>query len=397
MHCKRKLLFLALTALLLVAPPMAHAGFINKLNQENVFKFDKAWNWTFDQAKEERKDELAPWKINLSATPATLDGMNRPKSKDLTVELQHLRRRHTDKDAAGAFRENQKSENLSLEITVTRPDPGEKTRDVSGAFKAEHPTIPGHIEMYKLVVRNTPLNAGPLFLSVSGEHFGEDVPFNWSYTNTSKKKGTLNVRGSYPSGEKPATGGGLDAQGDRMLNPGQGSRGTIEKGSFKDKDGKVKKEDPTDYGLKFTFNPSTDTLLQFIGGSAGSYEKLELGAATRLFVGTDDFIVPMLSHADIDLFVGVDLVRWLTSPVVFAPDDIFSIVGGTSDLLPGFLIGRSPVSFDPVLGLVTASPFTGDSTVAGIIDGNAVPAPSTIALLLLGLGAAEACRRCSAA
>ena len=112
-----------------------------------------------------------------------------------------------------------------------------------------------------------------------------------------------------------------------------------------------------------------------------------------------------------DLYVPVDLTQWLTfgQPFSTGPSAIHFTDGANSDF-PGFLVvrtlsdGTSPTTFDANLGFTApdALKFTGDALVSGIIDGEAVPAPSPGALTFVGaaviawFGALRVRRRSSA-
>jgi hypothetical protein len=78
------------------------------------------------------------------------------------------------------------------------------------------------------------------------------------------------------------------------------------------------------------------------------------------------------------------LTQWLGNPTDFNPGDVYSINSGMNDLLPGFLIGTSPIVLGSD-GFTTDHPFTGNVFVAATIDGETVPEPGTILLLAAGL------------
>jgi hypothetical protein len=90
------------------------------------------------------------------------------------------------------------------------------------------------------------------------------------------------------------------------------------------------------------------------------------------------------------LYYDVDLTAYYAGGAPLYPDDasmIFQIVNGTSPELPGYLFGTSPISLDPINGLVTANPYTGDVTSV-MQEGVCTPEPPTMslcAILLLAL------------
>jgi hypothetical protein len=144
-----------------------------------------------------------------------------------------------------------------------------------------------------------------------------------------------------------------------------------------------------DYRVQAFGSGNTETTLAYIGQVNGMLDELDLGSATSLFMGFDEFLAPMFSRSSGgDLFVYVDLTQWLSAPSSFlpTPGEVFSIIGGTSSLLPGFLFSTSTIDFVPGTGLVTASPLNGENVFArAVIDGQTVPEPSTLAFLSIGV------------
>jgi len=144
-----------------------------------------------------------------------------------------------------------------------------------------------------------------------------------------------------------------------------------------------------DYRIQAFGSGNTATTLAFIGQVDGMLDELDLGSASSLFVGFDEFFAPMFSRSSGgDLFVYVDLTQWLSAPSSFLPASgtSFSITGGTSSLLPGFLFSASTIDFVPGTGLLTANPLNGENVlVRAFIDGATVPEPSTPALLGIGV------------
>jgi hypothetical protein len=85
------------------------------------------------------------------------------------------------------------------------------------------------------------------------------------------------------------------------------------------------------------------------------------------------------------LYYDVDLTAYYAAGAPLYPDDgsmNFSIVDGTCPQLPGYLFGTSPVNLDPLDGLVTDDPFTGD--VTSVMTEGLCPEPMSLALLAFG-------------
>ena len=63
-----------------------------------------------------------------------------------------------------------------------------------------------------------------------------------------------------------------------------------------------------------------------------------------------------------------------------------SFVDGLSSELPGYLVGLSPVTVDPVTGnYVTSSPFTGTVSFDSVMTLAAIPEPQTWWFFAIGL------------
>jgi hypothetical protein len=136
--------------------------------------------------------------------------------------------------------------------------------------------------------------------------------------------------------------------------------------------------------IRFSGSPSfSDTEMAFLGLVDGVFSELDFDLGIDLFTGGSEFVLPGLENDATDLFIGVDLTQWLTNPTPFSAADVFSFIGGLDPLLPGFLVGTSPVTLGP-LGLETASPFTGDAFVRTTLDGEvgSVPEPGSGLLAL---------------
>jgi hypothetical protein len=85
------------------------------------------------------------------------------------------------------------------------------------------------------------------------------------------------------------------------------------------------------------------------------------------------------------LYYDVDLTTYYAGGAPLYPDDgsmDFQIVNGTCSELPGYLFATSSIYLDPVNGLMTADPYTGDVT-SGMLEG-VCPEPSVLALVGIG-------------
>lgn len=138
--------------------------------------------------------------------------------------------------------------------------------------------------------------------------------------------------------------------------------------------------------FQFTFSssPLSDTQLAFLGLVDGVFTELDFDLGILLFTGGAEFMVPGLHNDATELFIGVDLTQWLTSPKTFSPGDVFTFIGGVSLLAPGFLVGTTPVTLG-AFGFETSSPFTGDAVARAVLDGQTVPEPGSIVLLGIGV------------
>ena len=147
----------------------------------------------------------------------------------------------------------------------------------------------------------------------------------------------------------------------------------------------------SDYKVQAFGSGQSETMLAFAGKVDGAINELDLGSATRLFKGSDEFLVPMFSRNDntSDLFVAVDLTQWLSAggSLPLSTGESFNISGGTNPSLPGFLFSTSPITFVPGTGFITANPLGGENVhVRAMIDGvSFVPEPSTVPMFGAGL------------
>jgi hypothetical protein len=185
----------------------------------------------------------------------------------------------------------------------------------------------------------------------------------WSYSGS--KPGTVVATASYPSGNLEWFRGAYDP-GPDPKNPNKimGLYGQSANG-----------EEATDTKLTVT-RPANDPELSsaFIMGSPGSLFQAEISEALLSTIGLNEFDVPMLFNDSVsDIFAAVDLAKWLANPPVVNIGDVFSVTGGVSSSLPGFIVGTSPIRFSSDAGWITDNPFTGSVTAIALVDGSAIP------------------------
>lgn len=170
-----------------------------------------------------------------------------------------------------------------------------------------------------------------------GRHSGGRVA-EWSYRPF--LAGTIDVRASYRHEDgKPDT---QPVTSEVPVNPVQGRTS----GKLVPSQGITETRQPTDYVVKFATNPTTEMTLAFPGSVDGSPGRLELAGGFDLFAdGGGEIVAPMLldaSGSSQPLFIGVNLVEWLSFPAPATlfdeATDTFSITDGRSSLLPGFLL-----------------------------------------------------------
>ena len=100
------------------------------------------------------------------------------------------------------------------------------------------------------------------------------------------------------------------------------------------------------------------------------------------------------------LYSVVDLYEYLDSASPFSVGQTFDIVDGVASGLPGMMFSTTPFTFDPSIGFVGGTQFNGVGQADTLHDMQALPAPSTLALLgasVLALIGGGLARRCIAA
>ena len=116
----------------------------------------------------------------------------------------------------------------------------------------------------------------------------------------------------------------------------------------------------------------------------------DVGGLLDHFPGRPAFLMPVpsqLHEGDPEIFTGVDLSLYLEHPLDTIPA-ILTFVNGVSADLPGYLVGLSPVTVDPITGnYVTSAPFSGDVAFGSELTLAAIPEPPSWLLIAAGLAA----------
>ena len=362
---------LAAAALLLSAISSgARADFIDISVQNQPCRVSGEWKWSFPSAEADITVG-GPWFVSVQTTdtggntanvkvkiqhdpgnPACHDdGTHGPNALALQMERQLVRR------AKGAAV-------VEVAAQVTHRDKDGPAHRDAGEFSAAvdalgFPRMPGEP------------NA---FISVSAQHLGSPVPVTPSFKNFLDRPVKVRVTPDYRA---PLT---------NDIFPFGGAEYTIPPGGSLPPEAKLEAKSPSGAALaslkvEYAASPLSSTELAFLGTVDGAFTELDLDAGIALF---GDILAPGLNNDAVPLFIGVDLTRWQSHPTAFEAGDIFTIDDGLSDLLPGFLVGTSPVTLGPD-GYVTDHPFTGQVFVGAAIDGHLAPAPGTLALLASGV------------
>lgn len=363
------LLFLSTGTHAAYAPP-AGAG------MDGNCSFTRNWEWTFPAAG---ADNLAATGSNwtVSLTSAALAA-----GRSLAVTITHV-----DPAGDGTCHPNMEAASPAhvLNFGPAEPpppgNPGPLQRPNAGAFVKSAASQNGHGPHFDIVKAtvNVPA-AGNATILTSGSHVTNAGTFVASVQNNTNRIFATSVTPDYRRADGTIVNGtpvnlNVGPNVDRPVPLPQSNADLNPLAS---------------YFIRATGSPTTETHLAFLGNVDGVFSELDLAAATTLFMGAEDFFVPVLAHATSPLFVAVDLVQWLNNPTLPDIGDIISINNGTSPLLPGFLFSSTDsISLDPALGrFATNNPLNGEQvTYEGLnIDGRTVPEPSTLALLTLGSG-----------
>ncbi|MFH1371903.1 MAG: hypothetical protein ABII09_11555 [Planctomycetota bacterium] len=103
----------------------------------------------------------------------------------------------------------------------------------------------------------------------------------------------------------------------------------------------------------------------------GVYELAELNTWLGRNFGFTPQLLADLGHfvAGPLLYIAVDINEFLLSGVpVPPPGTILTVIGGEIPVLPGYVVGNVPISFDPGQGWVNPAPYFGDIGVIGFIE-----------------------------
>ena len=142
--------------------------------------------------------------------------------------------------------------------------------------------------------------------------------------------------------------------------------------------------------IEDTDNLIGETHLGFVSGNQGNLflQDYTNGIISNIGIGNKFFVPALQSSDETDLYVGVDLNKWLASPIDFDIGDSFNFIDGLSNELGNaFVAGSSPIKFSLQQGWFTEQPFTGEANVFGKIDGDAQVVPETcLTLSLLTIG-----------
>jgi hypothetical protein len=226
-----------------------------------------------------------------------------------------------------------------------------------------HPSAPGHVDLYNWQVQVPAAGLGRI--AIAALHGSGSVPPKWSFT-PARSPGRIQVFASYPTAPE---------NGPQNPTPGFDSTTRISGTLQRSPDNG---EAPSDIRIQVTYNPTSDTTMAFVfRDESGRIGKADLGTATTLFRGSDEYLVPALfdEQQTQQLFVAVDLTQWLSSPASYGINDRVEFSAGVSDTFPGFLVATSPIRFDPEAGFVADAPYTGGALVLGEFDGQAGEQP----------------------
>lgn len=325
-----------------------------------------AWDWTFTLAVQEAPaaafDRLN-WRLNPTS-PAAAAGVT---AKDLTIDVQHLVTCETND---GGPVDGGPGPTLSIKA-------GSYARGTvrGGVNIIQHPNQAGHVDIYNWTAQ-VPA-AGPPAILVKAKHSNVSQLPKWSFTPIAARRGNLKVFASYPT--DPEKGPVNTIKG---FAPGD----TPPKGTLPNSDSG---QSPSDVRIVVEYNPISDTTLAFVVTNPdGRLDKGDLSQLMDFFIGADTYLAPALfaEQGPQELFVAVDLSQWLSSPTAYKVNDRFVFENGVSNSLPGFLASTSPIRFDPEIGFVATTPYSGAVTVLGDIDGSvsgasdvSQPAPPSVA------------------
>jgi hypothetical protein len=387
----RILACLGLAVILGAMPGIAQADLmLTKASNSAPCQFNAAYVWNPVNPPENAQfpglSGLPPrWK-------ATTDTTNAAGNIDVSTKITH-------DDGMGCGGANDRS--VSLTLTAVKPAAKNQVLSKITAGEVSHDRATD-IGILKTTVQTD--NQGKAINSsivVSGSHQGA-FPVAASFTNDSQRViNKLDVIPDYavldPNTGKVTTEDGptVHVVPPGSLPPGASKNGINLPSDFDPGPNKIDLA-LTSFRVVASGSPETDTELAFLGLRDGSPGELDLGAALETLLGLNEFFAPYLRPVvDQDtqsLYVGIDLTQWVGLDGAFNPGDVFSLTDGTSDALPGVLVGTSPITLGPD-GYQTDNPYTGDVVVTGTIDGGVVPEPSSLVLISTAIAGLALLRR----
>lgn len=285
-----------------------------------------------------------------------------------------------------------------IKLSLSDVDPGPRQhRSKVAAGQVSHN---GAIDLGILKTTVNTAQGGQSSIAVGGFHLDADdkKSVTASFTNDSKNRNfrTITVTPDYTDPKDPK----VRKDGDpikadipgKVLMPGQSPVDVPLPPTIKD-NGKTL--NLTSYRIEAAASPPTTTDLAFLGDVDGTFGELDLAGMLELMLGTNDMLAPYLRPLigdDTDpLYVAIDLTQWIGLAGSFHIGDVFTLVDGMSDLLPGLLVGRSPITLGAD-GYHTDDAFNGDVVAVATIDGK-VPEPRSVALAALALVVLALARR----
>ena len=364
----------AFVIIISAVPPVAHAvGFVlNPGGVDNAANFTRSHQYFFGAGGVTPLVNGTNWRTTLT------DAAGAAGARNLTVGIQHIA--GTGVPPAGPVF------NFSFP-GIKQPVIG--AVDVLG--RAEQLNHGAAVDLGRATVSIRAGAEPPSAATVitSGQHVPAGTPFAWSLTNTGGVP--LTAVAITPSYREAGTGNLFDGSVINRVNLAAGGtdRGALPVAAINPANGILGRL--SDYKVQAFGSGQSETMLAFAGKVDGAINELDLGSATRLFKGSDEFLVPMFSRNDntSDLFVAVDLTQWLSAggSLPLSTGESFNISGGTNPSLPGFLFSTSPITFVPGTGFITANPLGGENVhVRAMIDGvSVVPEPSTVPMFGAGL------------
>jgi len=334
-------------------------------------KFDYKWTWKFGTGTtaEPPENYSGNWSVGLSTT--VYNGTT--KTKDLTFTGQHLTKVHDEDMDKGAPVKRMLS-------GVSRPKPGEDPIKRAGSWIVRHPLMKdgSHRDVYHYRVSLPYIGDGAI--QFDGTHSGQSLPTRWSYHPD--KDGKYRILVTYQDQTKKDITGWRDGLkdhpggyfGNLVVDPVHGA--------------------PIEYKGDYDDPGTTSTTLGFIAEDDTGLTRLDLSTGSMLIADSAEYFAPIFFNPAFNLYVGIDLVQWLSFPTSYNSFDQVDFVGGVNELYSGVTVGTSPILFDLARGYYSDHPYTGTTQIYGRLDGSLVPEPGGIALLAsVGIAGAATLRR----